>query len=133
MQETSINFGSDWCSLSLRPVQKNIQLEMLLKRLLKKIPKDHPDRWSQKDQNAKKSNQTKFLKRAFYRFGPGQHREMRYRFCRGFWWKWNRRWKRMRQKRSRRMRQEKVGAASEQARLPGPSESDSKVIQIRLF
>ena len=47
MQETSSNFGSnlDWYSLSLKPVQKLPQLKMLLERLLKKTPKDHPDRW----------------------------------------------------------------------------------------
>ena len=46
MQETSSNFGSnlDWFSLSMKPVQKIPQLKMLLERLLKKTPKDHPDR-----------------------------------------------------------------------------------------
>ena len=48
MQETSSNLGSnlDWFSLSLKPVQKLPQLKMLLERLLKKTPKDHPDRFS---------------------------------------------------------------------------------------
>ena len=46
VQETSRNFGSnlDWYSLSMKPVQKLPQLKMLLERLLKKTPKDHPDR-----------------------------------------------------------------------------------------
>ena len=48
MQETSSNLGSnlDWFSLSLKPVQKLPQLKMLLERLLKKTPKDHPDRFA---------------------------------------------------------------------------------------
>merc|ERR1712029_144175 len=46
VQVTGSNSGSnlDWFSLSLKPVQKLPQLKMLLERLLKKTPKDHPDR-----------------------------------------------------------------------------------------
>jgi len=51
MQETSSNLGSnlDWFSISLKPVQKLPQLKMLLERLLKKTPKDHPDRLAQRE------------------------------------------------------------------------------------
>merc|ERR1719350_894451 len=51
LKETSSNFGSnlDWYSISMKPVQKLPQLKMLLERLLKKTPKDHPDRFEEKD------------------------------------------------------------------------------------
>ena len=51
MQETGSNLGSnlDWFSLSLKPVQKLPQLKMLLERLLKKTPKDHPDRFAKRN------------------------------------------------------------------------------------
>jgi hypothetical protein len=51
LKETSSNFGSnlDWYSLSMKPVQKLPQLKMLLERLLKKTPKDHPDRSAQRE------------------------------------------------------------------------------------
>ena len=51
MQETGRNLGSnlDWFSLSLKPVQKLPQLKMLLERLLKKTPKDHPDRFAKRN------------------------------------------------------------------------------------
>ena len=59
----------------MKPVQKLPQLKMLLERLLKKTPKDHPDRWFAIE-NYRKS----------YEFGPGQNNESAYRFWRGFWW-----------------------------------------------
>jgi len=51
LKETGSNLGSnlDWFSLSLKPVQKLPQLKMLLERLLKKTPKDHPDRVAQRE------------------------------------------------------------------------------------
>lgn len=51
LEETSSNFGSnlDWYSLSMKPVQKLPQLKMLLERLLKKTPRDHPDRSAQRE------------------------------------------------------------------------------------
>merc|ERR1711971_1027768 len=51
LKETGSNLGSnlDWFSLSLKPVQKLPQLKMLLERLLKKTPKDHPDRSAQRE------------------------------------------------------------------------------------
>jgi len=51
LKETGSNLGSnlDWFSLSLKPVQKLPQLKMLLERLLKKTPKDHPDRQAQRE------------------------------------------------------------------------------------
>jgi len=50
LKVTGSNSGSnlDWFSLSLKPVQKLPQLKMLLERLLKKTPKDHPDRFEEK-------------------------------------------------------------------------------------
>ena len=123
MQETSSNFGSnlDWYSLSLKPVQKLPQLKMLLERLLKKTPKDHPDRWFAKSYR-------------IIEFGPGQHSERAYRFCRGFWMGSTRQkeswigWNLTRNKGSRRVREEKGG--SFWAGLLGPSESDDKQIYI---
>jgi len=51
LKETGSRLGSnlDWFSLSLKPVQKLPQLKMLLERLLKKTPRDHPDRSAQRE------------------------------------------------------------------------------------